>query len=122
VNEPDWVAESAEEAQRLEGRIGDLAAVHDADVIARALANALVIAVQEYLERHSSQDDLELFFEVHGSPPSEIGPWPVKIIADLRRHRIPPADRAKICEQAVAAAVGFVQTRSPLAWGNPARS
>jgi hypothetical protein len=81
------------------------------------LGNGLIAVVQEYLEQNSTEDDLELFFEVHGRQPPDLDSWPQNILADLERHRIPLSERFVIQEQAVELAVKYVTTRSPLAWG-----
>jgi hypothetical protein len=87
------------------------------DVAARALANALVAVVQDYLERTSGPEDVELFFEVHGHPPEAVARWPVNILADLHRHGISERDREIIQDRAIKRAIEYIAARSPLAWG-----
>src|SRR5262249_8603624 len=89
----------------------------DGLVAPRALANALVKVVQEYLERNSNADDLELFFEVNGRQPDDVTSWPAAILAGLRLRRIPSVDWDSICGRAVETAVGYVRSSSSLAWG-----
>jgi len=85
-------------------------------ITARALANALVAVVQEYLKGASGAEDVELFFEVHGRAPADVSAWPGAILADLRRHDIPAAVRQAICELAATRAIGYIAGHSPLAW------
>jgi hypothetical protein len=117
-SDPQLGAEA--ESSALRQRICTAAAIPPgSDVTARALANALVAVVQEYLERTSGPEDIELFFEVHGHPPEVVARWPVNILADLDRHGIPERDREKIHDRAIKRAVEYIAARSPLAWGEP---
>jgi hypothetical protein len=117
----DLTRQSAADAKRLEVRILEAAGrprgPENEQVAVRALGNALVVVVQEYLEGHSNSEDVELFFEVHGHQPDDLGSWPANILADLSRHRISPDDRRAIGERAVSTAAGYITSASPLAWG-----
>jgi hypothetical protein len=116
----DYYKLGAEDAVLLERSVlagaGLAADVGDGHVAARALANALVIIVQEYLEINSDEHDVELFFEVNGSPPPDIQTWPTNILAGLRFRRFPDEDRARLLERAVNVAVELIRSASPLAW------
>jgi hypothetical protein len=89
----------------------------DGHVAARALANALIFAVQQYLEQNSNEHDVDLFMEVNGAQPADVDSWPVNIIAGLRFRAFPEEDRLTICASAVDEAVNLVRSSSPLAWG-----
>jgi hypothetical protein len=121
MTDDDLPARSAADASLLQSRILAAAEITDeaggGRVAARALGNALVGVVQEYLERTSNEDDVELFFEVHGREPADLGAWPANILADLSRHEIPPDSQNGIRESAVQTAVRYVRSSSPLAWG-----
>ncbi|HEV3172478.1 MAG TPA: hypothetical protein VGZ32_19185 [Actinocrinis sp.] len=106
------------ESSALRRQIGAAVAMPDgSDVTARALANALVAVVQEYLERTSGPEDVELFFEVHGRTPTQVTSWPAGILADLHRHGISAQDRSVIRDRAAVRAIEYIASRSPLAWG-----
>ncbi|WP_327006608.1 hypothetical protein OHA72_04615 [Dactylosporangium sp. NBC_01737] len=117
----ELIAQSAADAARLESEIlaaaGRAPKGADELIAVRALANALVVVVQEYLEQHSNAEDVELFFEVHGRQPDDIEAWPANILADLSRHRIPADDRSTINVRAVRTATGYIRDSSPLALG-----
>lgn len=81
-----------------------------------ALGNALVFEVQDYLTRTSTDDDVELFLEVHGRQPAEITSWPLVILEDLRRHGLDAARAAPLVDRALPRAAKFVRERSTLAW------
>jgi hypothetical protein len=121
MTDPEVRARSVADASGLQVRILDAAKITetagDGCIAPRALGNALVVVVQEYLENTSNEDDVELFFEVHGQEPEDLMAWPVNILADLRRHQIPPEDRRAICERAVETAARYIRSSSPLAWG-----
>ncbi|GAA4674783.1 hypothetical protein [Phytohabitans rumicis] len=112
--------QSTGDAQTLQTRIlGAVNLENDAihqRVVARALGNALVVVVQEYLEGNSSPEDVELFFEVHGHEPTDVDVWPAEILADLGRQ-IPADARRDIRDRALEAALQYVRSSSPLAWG-----
>ena len=109
--------ESEAESRALQARISEATALSGPSVVAaRALANALVAVVQDYLKDASGAEDVELFFEVHGRAPADVSAWPEAILADLHRHGIPAAVRQTIGELAAARAIGYVAGRSPLAW------
>jgi hypothetical protein len=111
---------AAADASMLQDRILVAAEIPDhtdGGVAARALGNALVAVVQEYLERVSNEHDVELFCEVNGAQPEDVASWPVNILAGLRLRRTPPDDRHSICQSAVETAVRYVRASSSLAWG-----
>jgi hypothetical protein len=103
--------------QRIQSETGIANDAGDGHVAARALANALVIVVQEYLEENSNEHDLDLFLEVNGRQPDDVASWPASILAGLRFRRISPEHWQSICERAVETAIRFVQSSSSLAWG-----
>lgn len=82
----------------------------------RALGNALVFQVQDHLAQTSTDDDVELFFEVHGRPPAELTSWPLAILEDLYRHGVGATVVTPLAERAVTRAAELVQERSTLAW------
>ncbi|WFE52891.1 hypothetical protein [Micromonospora sp. WMMD1155] len=106
---------AAMDAKTLQDRIlsaaGDSVDVSDGRVAALALADALLAAVQEHLERTSNEHDVELFLEVNGRQPADIGTWPVTILAGLRLRRTSADDRRSICERAVQLAVRRLRPR-----------
>ena len=81
-----------------------------------ALGHALVFQVQDYPTHTSTDDDVQLFFEVHGRQPAEITSWPLAILQDLRRHGLDATKAASLVERAVPRAAEFVRERSTLAW------
>ena len=109
------------DAQRLQGRIESGADIAPetvgAQVAARALANALVIVVQGYLEQTSNEHEVELFFEESSRQPADVLSWPITILAALLMRPTPREDLDRICERAVEVATRHVRTKSPLAWG-----
>ena len=124
MTDQDLRLRSAGEASELQSEILAAAAEGVAkradgeQIAARALANALVAVVQQYLRGHSSAEDVELFFEVHGrAPVDDPAAWPANILADLSRHQIPAQDMDTIRQSAVATAVRYIRSASPLAWG-----
>jgi hypothetical protein len=112
---------AAADASMLQGQVFSAAGITrdagDRHVAARALGNALVVVVQEYLEQNSNEHDLELFFEVNGRQPDDIESWPVNILAGLKMRKLESGDLHGIYERAVQTAVKFVQSSSSLAWG-----
>ena len=109
--------ESEAESRALQARISEATALRGpSEVTARALANALVAVVQDYLKGASGAEDVELFFEVHGRAPADVSAWPGAILADLHRHSVPAAVQKAICDLAAARAIGYVVAHSPLAW------
>lgn len=109
------------DAQRLQGEIESGSDVVresvGAQVAARALANALVIVVQGYLEQTSNEHELELFFEESHRQPADVLSWPITILAALLMRPTPSEDMDRICERAVTVATRHVRSKSSLAWG-----
>ena len=119
-DDEDLLRQSEAESRALQAHVGQAAALPGpSEVTARALANALVAVVQDYLKGTSGTEDVELFFEVHGRAPQDVHAWPGAILADLHRHDIPAPARRTICDQAAARAIGYIAARSPLAWQEP---
>lgn len=109
MSSDDLYRAAAMDAKTLQDRIlsaaGNSIDVSDGRVAALALANALLAVVQEYLERTSDEHDVELFLEVNGRQPHDVGSWPVNILAGLRLRRTSADDQRSICERAVQLAV-----------------
>ncbi|WP_327041402.1 hypothetical protein OG400_30225 [Micromonospora ureilytica] len=79
---------------------------------ARALANALIAAVQDHLEQTSNEYDVDLFLEANGRQPAEVASWPVTILAGLRMRRTSADDWRSICDRAVELAVRNIRAAS----------
>lgn len=88
------------------------------EVLGRALANALLIEGQLVLERVSTEDDIELFFEVYSREEPDTTEWARAILKGISGHTLDAATLRDVCEHATARAVGFVQQDSALAFGN----
>jgi hypothetical protein len=71
------------------------------------LGHSLVWFGQEYLAQHSSDWDVELFFETYGIPRNGVHGWPQAILAGLsERTDISQADREEIFARARASVIG----------------
>jgi hypothetical protein len=71
-----------------------------------ALGDGLVMEVQQYLDKVSTEDDVELFFEVYGRPPQkDEEAWVLAILADLRRHGLDSGGAAPIVQRAIDRAI-----------------
>jgi hypothetical protein len=66
-----------------------------------ALGRALVWFGQEYIADVSDHWDVDLFFDVYGTPPSPVRGWSQKILDGLAsRKDFPADDRARILDRA----------------------
>lgn len=76
------------------------------DLADGALGAALVWFGQEYIAGVSDDWDVELFFDVYGTPPSPIRGWSQRILDGLAfRAEFPAEDRARILDRAQSRAV-----------------
>lgn len=116
MSSDDLYRTAAMDAKTLQDRIltaaGSSIDVSDGNMVAQALADALLAVVQEYLERTSTEYDVELFLEVNGRRPDDVTSWPVNILAGLVHRRTPAADRHSLCESAVQIAARRLRSSS----------
>lgn len=89
----------------------------DDETAMRALGNGLVVEFQLYLEAQSDEYDVELFFEVHGREPADLGEWIVNIAQDLHRHDLDAEQVSTVVDRACRRAVEFIDSGSSLAFG-----
>lgn len=117
----DFRALAVADAASLQEQILSKAEIADEEgnglVVARSLANALIAVGQNFLARTSTEDDVELFFEVYNRQPEDIASWPVTILAGLRMKKLTPEDWQFICASAAETAVRYIRSHSTLAWG-----